>query len=73
MGQFASLFEKSGESLHVLLLEDQVLVDSSDWLVEQHLSPVSQHGYIFPRWLYNFLWVVAHSIIIRLSSSVTEG
>lgn len=73
MRQFASLLEKSGESLYILLLEDQVLVDSSDWLVEQYFSPIAQDGYIFPRWLYNFLWVVAHSIIIRLSGDETEG
>lgn len=60
VGEPAALLEKSSESLHVLLLEDQVLVYSSDGFVEQHLAAIAQNGYIFPRWLYNLLRVVAH-------------
>lgn len=66
VGELAALLEKGRESLHVLLLEHQVLVDRPYGFVEQHLAAVPQHAYIFPRWLYNFLRVVAHSIIIRL-------
>lgn len=60
VGEPAALLQKSSESLHVLLLEHQVLVDRSDGLVEQHFAAIAQDSYILPRWLYNLLRVVAH-------------
>ena len=60
VGELAALLEESRESLHVLLLEDQVLVDRSDGLIEQHFAPITHDCYILPGWLYNLLRVVAH-------------